>query len=179
MMMVLPRRRGGVENLLLNTVFAGAVSGSLGTLPTAWGRFTDGTPTLTVNGETLQVTTSLQRYQIVQTRSVAANTIYYYSIIADIIDAAQFWNHCHIAIPPAGATLAYEIDGAGAANTTVPGVGVRTLGVKLTVAETAGTASFRFGSGIQGPISGDIIFSQPQLEVGTARGAYSPVTATS
>lgn len=168
----------GRRNLLNNTPFAGAVSGSPGTNPTSWGGalFT-GTRTLTLSGETLRLVVNGET-NINQTISVAANTSYIFSIKVNVTTASQVQEHIRLSAGPAGSTLSYTIDGnVVSASTTVP-TGEHIIASRLAVGATAGTAQARFGCGFDGfSRVCDIIFSEPQAETGTSRTNYQRVAS--
>jgi hypothetical protein len=168
----------GRRNLLTNTPFAGAVSGSPGTNPTSWGgALFVGTRTLTLSGETLRLVVNGET-NINQTISVAANTNYIFSIKVNVTTASQVQEHIRLAAGPAGSTLSYTIDGSVvSASTTVP-TGEHIIASRLAVGATAGTAQARFGCGFDGfSRVCDIVFSEPQAETGTSRTSYQRVVS--
>lgn len=165
-------------NLLLNTVFAGAVSGTPGTGPTAWTR---GTPdgTLTVSGATMGIAATAARETFVKTVNVAANTSYYFSILTNNLANASLQQRIGIINRPAGSSVVYEMDGEAATGGTTTGVAERTIAMRLDVGDTAGSADFIFGVGVASSTTGNTIFFAPQVNVGAERIAYQAITATS
>ena len=174
----------GVRNLLLNTGFDGAISGTPGTAPTSWGYFAQNTPTVTFSadeeyagGNKVRIETdATERLQFAQTVSVQANTTYILSSIIDITSPATpnaIWMYVNWSAVPAGATVTYQLDGAPIAGSSGVPAGRHTIASILTVGATAGTASARFGVAVQAAgVVYDVIFRQPQVEIGSARTAY-------
>lgn len=165
-------------NLLLNTVFAGGVTGTPGTPPTGWLQTDDGS-TVTYTGDEVQIAASASRTTLRQERAVSASTVYFWSILASLSVTLQIQNVASILNLPSGATIAYSLDGAPVAATALTGTGLHTLGVLLTVGGTPGSPTVRFGPGIQSAVTATVTFSDPQFQVGTARTVYQAITATS
>ncbi len=157
------------QNLIQNSGFAGAVSGTPGTAPTNWSRFSSGTAAASVfSGSTMRLTATSGRCRDAQGPvSVAANTTYRFTVqlekhsgsipLQEVID---------IAAGPAGSTVAFELDGAVALGTDLIPDGVHSLSAVLSVSSTAGVSVsliYGVGSYSGAPFSADITFWNPQL----------------
>ena len=173
------------SNLLQNSKFEGAVSGTPGAAPTNWAVVLTG-GTLTVAGPLLTFSAAVAREGIGQSLSVFANTTYIYTVdavcdgnlaVADIIYPVPL---------PSGATSTYYVDGVGQTVGYKPSSGSRVLAVKMVIAGTGGTVSFRFGAGTSGAATGTVTISNPQLVASpyqmpyaaSGAGATTSVTST-
>ena len=178
------------SNLLQNSKFEGAVSGSPGTAPTNWTAGASGgslTVTPLIVGNNLALATAAAQHFYSQSFTAAANTIYSLSIPGTFGGVLSCVTQVRIITLPAGATVAYFLDDVAVADTVVPSAGVHTLKIVLTVAATAGTPAVRLGLGCDGiNRTGSVSFCCPQLVVSayqmpyaaSGAGATTSVTST-
>lgn len=154
-------------NLLVNTSFAGGVSGSPGTAPTGWTQFVTAAPTITYsNGSVRCQLASGDRFQLGQAISVSSNTTYIVSINVDVISTCSVAQAFGFSSIPAGSTLSYTLDSVALANPNTPiPLGTHTLGIVLVVGGTSGSANLRIGAGVQGAVvtPADLSISNPSL----------------
>lgn len=163
------------RNLLVNTPFAGAVTGTPGTTPTSWNRVLSG-GTITAGTNTLRVQTTAARDLFHQNPALATNTTYFWSVEADIGLSSPIIGYINVANLPAGAVVnSYVLDGADVGLLTLTGTGSHTLGVRYTMGATSGSPINYIGSGVSGNLTGDITFTKPQLEVGSSRSVYQAI----
>jgi hypothetical protein len=170
------------QNLLLNSVWSGAASGTPGTIPTSWSApVFDGTIDSVALGSdaisnvlTLSATSARQIIQ--QTVTVLANLVYqgqlYLISNANSLPINQILSWVTI---PSGSTASYFINGVAALGTDIPAAG-SLLVHQLSVSTTAGTPLFRIGVGCQSNSTGTISITRPQLEQRSAVTAYTPTT---
>ena len=173
-------RQGGMlppaPNLLTNSRLLGAASGAPGTAPTGW-LAPSALGTITVapldDGNSLRVATAAARHYFGQNVAVLASTIYVLSVYVDVTTTTQVQQAISIATLPAGATVAYRLNGAAAVGSTSLSAGSgHRLEAILTVGATPGTPSWRFGVGASSNATADLTFSRPKLEVGSVATAY-------
>jgi len=171
------------RNLLANTGFNGAVSGSPGTAPTGWtrGGSPSGTQTYDPAKESIRIQTTSSRLDNRQSVALLANTTYIFSVIANV-NITQNWNQIfHAVSVPSGATVTYRQDsGVSTTNGNVfVAVASNTiLSITVAVGATAGNATFAMGCGISATATGDVEFWRPQLENGSSRTNYQRVGTT-
>ena len=172
------------SNLLLNSRFEGAVSGSPGTAPTNW------TATLVqgsqvFSGASLTISTVAARHLYTQTISALANTTYRFDFLVTCPGNQQLYGLITASTVPAGSTVTYADDGVIVAGTLYPVAGEHTLSVIIAVSATAGSLALRFGMGVLGNQTGTATFSKPQLVASAyqmpyaASGAGQTVSVTS
>jgi hypothetical protein len=167
---------GGRRNLLVNTPFAGTVSGTPGTAPTNWGRVLSG-GTLTAGTNTVRIQTTNARDMLFQNPLSLTNVTYTYSAVADIGISLSIQSYIGVASLPVGASVvSYVLDGVDVVSGTLTGTGVHTLGIRYLIGVTAANVVNYIGSGVNGNATGDITFSEPQLEISASRTAYQRVT---
>ena len=181
--LALDRLRGdgrGVVNRLVNSRFLGAVSGSPGTFPTGWGNLAPaGTMTYASAGGSgngsMRIVTSTQRYILTQSFAVLADTTYTVSSMINATTSHGVSQLITWTSPPAGATIAYYIDGVLApTGNEATGTGVHMIEARMIVAGTAGTPQLRYGLGCQANITGDVTLYNPQYEIGAGRSTHQP-----
>jgi len=167
-------------NLLLNSIFNGAISGTPGTTPTSWTNIQN-TGTLTVLthliGSKLRFTTSGNARAIQQTISTLANTTYALSVKANVLTSNRFDFYMNVGLV-SGATAQFIYNGTNVANNFVLPIGECNLQIIVVNGATAGNTIFRLGSGILGNIIGSVEIYEPQLEVGNVATEYIPTTSS-
>lgn len=173
-------------NLFLNSVLANAVAGAPGTPPTSWANsFTTGSISNVAAanyaaGYAISIACSTSRRGLAQTISVSANTTYIMSAnvrrlsgsvtIFSIFDAINL---------PAGASITgYQLNNVAVAGSTSIPTTNSFIAMILSVGATAGTALFRFGVGMNLNATGEVEFSNLQLEMGAYASSYIPTTTT-
>jgi hypothetical protein len=172
------------SNLLLNSLFAGAVAGTPGTAPTSWSvAATGGSITsVTLNageiGNTLTLSASAARQIYQQSFSLNASTTYQAEIYLvsnpDNLTLNQILSWVNL---PVGSTAAYFINGIAATQGDIPTAN-SFLSHQLNVT-TAGTGVlFRFGAGCQSNVTGTVAITRPQLEAGAFATSYIPTAAS-
>lgn len=168
----------GRRNLLINTPFDGAVSGTPGTAPTSWAALLSG-GTITASTDKVRVQTTAQRHILQQFVSVSANTTYTFSVSANVTTSARVDNYVGVGGLPTGAVVdTYLLDGVAVAGTQLTGTGTKVLGVRFIISATAGSPAVRIGSGLLANSDGNAEFTTPQLETGTSITAYQRVVSS-
>jgi hypothetical protein len=149
--------------MLTNSKFIGAVSGTPGTAPTGWTN-AQNAGTLSIQGEALTFSCAAQRRAISISISCLANTVYRLDFDAECDGVAQLQHIFFAFSRPAGTAFAFEIDGVTAAATSVPLAGKRKIKYILTMGSTAGSPSFQFGLGVNSAdVTGTVTISRPML----------------
>jgi len=175
--------------MLQNSKFEGAVSGSPGTAPTNWPLIV-ATGSLVANGRILTYSAGAgARHISDQTVSVLANTKYYFTARINFKSSGTYANiSLRLLSNPAGSTITVEIDGTvvDPATFTVT-AGWHTVTSVLSVGATAGTVICRIGAGaganLSSPLEVDI--TTPQFTANyifpyaaSGAGATTSVTST-
>ena len=168
-------------NILVNSVLAGAVSGTPGSAPTNYGfGVGNGTTEVTSMGthSVLRMkTATTARHFITQTNMPVEVGQYCFSTDCYFYIASRFIDALTLALGTAVFTVRYFIDGVEvSSNTSIP-VGRRKLWVVMDVT-TAGTVAPRFGVGVTTSVVGDVEMSIPQLEIGGFPTSFIPTNAT-
>ena len=156
-------------NLAQNSGFVGT-----GSAPTNWTQ-PGGTGTSSLTASNLGVgvqacsqSATAQRPFLQQDLAVSANTTYTFSMYVESISGTiKYENIMFITNPPVGATTSYFLDGVAVNEVTQATTG--RLSIRLVVGALTGTISLRCGLGVSSTVTGSMLFSRPQLEV----GAYS------
>jgi hypothetical protein len=167
----------GARQLLANSGFLGAVSGSPGTGPTNWTRSLTATATQTFDPvlKSLRITGVSQRLNYLQQIPVLANTTYIFSVKANVFSASSWNQNFLIQSAPSGSTLTFQQDDGEVttnANSVLSTQNNSILKAILVVGSTAGTIDARFGVGISSNSISDIEFYEPQFEIGSTRSTY-------
>ena len=171
-------------NLLLNSVFSGAVSGTPGTAPTSWTYgSTGGTLTVTDLGRnfacnSLRFAATAGRLYLVQTVTVAATGTYVLSANINVFTTAQLIQLFQFNPGPAGATYQYVYNGVNQASSFTPPLGAGLLQVIITTTGTGGALGIRVGVGASSAITGDVSFQDIQIELGAFATSYIPTGAS-
>lgn len=156
----------GRYNLLTNTGFAGAVSGTPGSAPTGWIYPAVG-GTTEVSNETLRVTCVNNRH-ICQYGPVtaSANTTYLVSVAVQNLTATTPYRDLLLVLsPPVGTILTTYKDGVEVVPGNIAPIGTYNLEIGVAVGSTAGSFSCRIGVGCNTTSTGDAIFWHPDLRV--------------
>ena len=157
------------ENLLVNSVWAGAVSGTPGTAPSNWSYLFNG-GAITVSGESIEFFASAgNRHAIVRTIDVLAGQEIRLSIDVDSITGTS--TAAAVYLEPLGGTVL-------ASNVRVlvsGGTGRKTASATVT---TGGQLRVRIGASVEFASADDFTVSlkRPQLEIRSAVTAYTPTT---
>lgn len=155
--------RSTTLNMLTNSGFVGAVSGTPGVAPTGW---TTGNAngTLVVNGDnSLTISATANMRDIRQTIAIAAYTKYPLSVVAVCDGLLQVQQILSATAFPAGVGYSYEVDNVPVTPSTIPSIGKRVLTIILNVGATAGSCSFVIGVGAASASTGTVTISNPQL----------------
>jgi hypothetical protein len=169
----------GRRNLLVNTVFAGAVTGSPGTVPTAWTADINNATITALGDDILTVSAANQRTVIRQASpSIAAGAALTWYAQVTVNSGTLVFNQIFDMSVFAGPTYTRLLNGVSvAANASVP-VGTHTLQVTVVNDATPRTFGGRLGIGIISDQTGSVSFFQPQLETGSTATAYQRVGST-
>jgi len=173
------------SNLLQNSKFEGAVSGSPGTAPTNWslGISSVAPYTLTVGANGLQYTATASRMYHYQNINVTAGAPLSARVKAVCDGVLNLKNIFRIGL--AGGTPAYTVDNVSALDTAVPSAGEHIINITVT-GGTATVANFVFGAGATETVTGTVTISNPQLVASpyqmpyaaSSAGATTSVTST-
>jgi hypothetical protein len=173
----------GTRNLLVNTGFDGAASGTPGTAPTNW-PFTNSGGTFTyiandagLGGGSIRFAVSANRHFVGQfVTTLAATGTWTFScevqVVSGTVPVGQL---LRLATPPAGALSQYVLNGVNVLETENVPIGSNTISIILTTTGTGGSVTLRLGLGASANVTGDAIFRNPQFEVGSVRTNYQRV----
>lgn len=166
-------------NLLLNSVFAGAVSGAPGTAPTSFPFSVANGSTEVIPGGTYTslrlTTTTAARHFVTQLNTPLEVGQHVFSLPCNFYVASSVGNFLGASAGTAVFTVRYFVDGVEIASGTSVGTGKKKVSMLLDVT-TAGTISMRFGVGVVVSTVGDVEFSLPQLEKGAFPTSCIPTT---
>jgi len=157
---------GGRRNLLQNSAFAGAVSGTPGTAPPGW-FFNASGGTSTVGTESITMSASASQFILAYEHAVAeGETLTFHCNIDSNVNIKV----AEVMYVVANVTAQqFYIDGVAASAAT------KIIGkhhVSSVVTTSAGTSVFRLGIGCVDTATGTVTFSKPQLERGDVVTAY-------
>ena len=158
-------------NLLLQSVFSGAVAGTPGTAPTNWPFIlTGGSTAVYANGVTLSSNAGTRHF-IAQSVALAANTQYTLSINLSAYSG------------PSDAIVLLNTSAGSISSGQTSIAGTTDLGRKsitFTAGATGATVDIRLGIGVQVNVSANasVSFDSPQLVQGTSAGDYKATYAT-
>jgi hypothetical protein len=173
------------SNLLLNSVFGGAVSGTPGTAPTSWPfGFSDGTLTVTDLGRgfasnSLRFAATANREWIQQNVTLPATGTVIVSVSVDVFVPEVLNQLLGFNPRPAGATTQYVYDGVVRSASFVPPTGAALLQAIITTTGTGGSLGVRLGVGTSSAATADVSFQDIQVEqvtYQTTAGTYNPTT---
>ncbi|CAM4266239.1 LamG domain-containing protein [Comamonas aquatilis] len=165
-------------NLLLNSVFAGAVSGTPGTAPTNYGfGVGNGSTTVIAGGlvTTLRLSATAARHFLAYNNVAVAVGQYTFSVPCNVFTAAAMSASIGRIDGTAVSAVKYFIDGVEVTANTSNGLGRKKLSILIDVT-TAGTINLRFGVGVSTGVTADIEIGTPQFELGSF--ATSPILTT-
>jgi len=170
-------------NLVIQSGFAGAVSGTPGTAPTSWalgvsdGTLSVGSSAFSSTNNLRFATTAAQHYLAQTTGSLSTSTTYTYSILVQVHSGTlTFQNAIGVVAGSATPTVtARRVNGVAVAAGDTIAVGANTVELSFTVG-TAGTVSIRLGSGVAATQTADVTHDMPQLEALPVRTSYIPTT---
>ena len=156
------------ENLFVNSVWAGAASGTPGTPPTSWTTGSTG-GTYTVSGSSIQAFAATgARHFFSQTINVTTGTTLQITVDVDAVSGTGIDAVVLAVAGTATFTGTSLIDVAA-------GTGRKTI--TLTITGT-GTVTVRFGAGVNSNVGSDctVTMKAPQAEIRSAATAYTPTT---
>jgi len=161
---------GPFTQMLQNSKFEGAVSGTPGTAPTNWAAAANGGSISAVSVSSLTLTVpNAARHFYSQTATLLANTTYYFDANISIASGSTtLWNMLFATSAPSGSTVSYELAGAEIAGSTVLSAGAHEVGIKVVVAATAGTVSLRWGIGCQGNTANEVVATFSKLKMSSS-----------
>ena len=172
-------------NLVLNSVFSGAVSGTPGTPPTSWLlSFALGTLTVASLGygfaaNSLRFAATSNRQAMTQSITLAALSTYTITMSVIVHTTAQLLQFLQFNPVPVGATIQYVYNGVNQASSFQPPLGAGTLQAIVTTAAVGGSLGLRVGVGASSNITADITIWNIQLELGAFATSYIPTTTSS
>ena len=155
-------------NLLTNSAFDGAATGSPGTAPTGWffvaAVGTTDSVTLGNNASNIvTLTASASRIFYTQTVSLAANQTVDFSVtLLANNNNITIGNLLGFQSLPSGSTTLFLIDGVSVASSAIPAANSR-ITLRMIIAATAGTPGFRVGPGANSAATGTVTFAYPSL----------------
>jgi len=158
-------------NLLQNSKFEGAVSGTPGTSPTNWTVIMAGGSIL-VAGTSITFSATAARQVHASAVTADANITYTGKLVVGFDGVLQL-GEVLTALSPAGTAKTYMVDGAVVATTVVPSAGSHFVEVVLATGGTAGTHTLRIGVGVIANATGTATFSNPQLVASTYQMPYA------
>ncbi|CAB4152910.1 hypothetical protein UFOVP616_35 [uncultured Caudovirales phage] len=171
-------------NLLLNSVFDGAVSGTPGTGPTSW-TYSNVGGTLTVTdlgrnfaSNSLRFTVTSDRQTLQQNVTLAATGTYVLSASVNVFVSCSLQQLFQFNPLPAGATIQYVYNGVNQIAGFAPPTGRGLLQVIITTTGTGGSLGIRVGVGTSGVITGDVSFQDVQIELGLFATSYIPTAGS-
>lgn len=172
--------QSNVLNMLTNSGFVGAVSGTPGTAPSGWTWGNSG-GTLIVDGNSFAFSTNNSRHYVSRAIPVLANTQYCYTVsiwfngLTRLDSVVSIDNRI-----PSGNVTIYLNDVFQPLSGHMPPAGLYSVRVIYSIGSTAGNIDFRVGCGINGNDTAYAIFSNPQLTEGPVARPYvkSPVGGT-
>jgi len=156
------------ENLFVNSVWAGAATGTPGTVPTSWAAGSTG-GTYTVTGAAIQAFAATgTRHFFSQTINVTTGTTLQITVDVDAVSGTGIDAVVLVVAGTATFTGTSLIDVAA-------GTGRKTI--TLTITGT-GTVTVRFGAGVNSNVGSDctVTMKAPQAEIRSATTAYTPTT---
>lgn len=166
----------GVRNLLTNTPFAGAVSGTPGTAPTDWPfNASGGSTTATTGAITFSATAA--RQIIGRSFSVAASQTQTWRVKVTSNPNGLTFNQLFAVINPDGvSSLAYYANGGLVNAVTYVPLANEVLSAIIVNGGTPINPTFRIGVGASANATGTATFTEPQIEIGSTATAYQRVT---
>lgn len=171
-------------NLFLNSVWAGAVSGTPGTAPTNWNFvISGGTLDVISSGSTnkLSFTATSNRHFIYQNVAAATSTSYLFSVVVVSNTGVIIERMIGGSISPAGTVETYYVNGVAVTTSYVPRNGDR-IAIRYDISTTSGNIVQRIGIGTASNATGTVVLENPQLEVVTYQktpNVFIPTTTTS
>lgn len=169
-------------NSYANSMFVGAVAGTPGTAPTGWTWQNSGgslsITTGSIGENILAFSATAARQYLVIGAPLLANTTYSFTVyVSQNIGNVAFNQMFAYQSLPAGATVAYVVNGTTTTSSYVPVAGDR-LELQVAVSTTAGAAfGVRLGIGTSGNSTGTVGLSKPQWETGAFATSYIPTTS--
>jgi hypothetical protein len=149
------------NQLLLNTSFSNAATGSPGTAPTSWGFDAAGGSTTVASGGQIGFSTSASRFILGQSVSIAAFSVHIWEVTVDANPDGNVFANLFFPINRPDIVVYYADDVEIAFTSYVPTAGQRLKAVLSAGATPALSARFRIGVGTIGVTSGSAIFSSP------------------
>jgi hypothetical protein len=183
------RLNGTGQNLLLQSGWAGGTSGTVGSgavaptssvfiVPSGGGSVTYA-PALSGSGNSIRFIASSERPGIQQ--SLPANFVvgitYSIGVNVETVTSGTHTLSNLVSVLNTTATPVYYVNGVLSTGSTVA-TSNSTIQVVIPVTATSGTSVVRFGLGVNGPATGDITLSNPQIEIGSTLNTYIPTTTT-
>lgn len=175
----------GKENLLRNSGWLNAVSGTPGTAPTDWSFFSNSGSTVVTSGDLggnkIEFVAN-QRIYIIRYYGIAAFSTTTLSVYLDAISGNVAINNILTWFSaPSGSTQTYFVDGVARPASYVPSAGSR-LSLKIVAGATGtGVSGVRLGIGVNynAVVNDSVTLSKPQVEVdGMTSYVPTPVGAT-
>jgi hypothetical protein len=169
------------KNLFINSVWAGAASGTPGTVPTGWGApsglggTTTVYPSSFLGGNALGFSASSNRQYIsVATATITPGTFCLSVHVTTVVGVAPNQILLAVVNTITPTFVGYYFDGVAINASTALANGISgVLSVVYTVSAT-GSVSVRAGIGASGNGTGEVILDLPQFEAGSTRTGYEP-----
>jgi hypothetical protein len=167
------------KNRLINSVWAGAASGTPGTAPTGWSLSAGGTttvyPSSFLGGNALGFSASSNRHYISgATATITPGTFCFSVHVTTVVGVAPNQILLVIANTITPTVVGYYFDGVAINASAALANGISgVLSVVYTVSAT-GLVTVRAGIGTSSNATGEVILDLPQFEAGSTRTDYEP-----
>ena len=173
-------------NLLFNSGWLGAVSGTAGTAPTDWtvefggGSLTVSDSTILSGAKAIEFSATDARQYISRTTTVAGSSVHTATVECEVLSDGLTIQNLITATGTATPSIVYYVDGVVTPAANAVSIGKHKLKMVVTADADGGLLSFRAGVGTAGNETGVARFELPQLELGSFETPFilTPVGAS-